>query len=78
MDIATLYLAGVAKAGSHDDGFVVKLFVVVVDFGDADDARILARLVALFVRIRHVPVQNSLGRENVSEQIRWNQGRGVD
>ena len=52
------YLSGVAEAGTHDNSFVVEFLVVIVDFGDANDARVILGSVTLGFRVGDEPIQN--------------------
>lgn len=55
----SLNLVGVSERGSHDDGLVVKLLVVVVDLSNALHAGVLQWGEGFLICVLHVPVVDS-------------------
>lgn len=69
-------LANTSEAGSHDNGLVVVLLVVVVDGANALDTRVLFRSVVLLC-LRLVPIKNTADKGRNEESASLGSGNGL-
>lgn len=59
MPLPFQFFTYISKGRTHDDSFVPKLFVIIVNFSDRKYSRVFLSGVRLFIGVCDIPIQNT-------------------